>query len=105
LHLTVLSVPGCPNAALLEERLAEAIGPRADVRITRQPISNEEDAARWGMHGSPTLLVNGTDPFASPLQPASLSCRLYQHPDGRADGAPSSDQILSAIGAHGQQPD
>ena len=29
------------------------------------------------MTGSPTLLVDGADPFARPGQPPSISCRLY----------------------------
>jgi hypothetical protein len=35
------------------------------------------------MHGSPTLLVNGIDPFAPPGSPASVSCRIYRDESGR----------------------
>lgn len=48
------------------------------------------------MRGSPTLLVNGADPFAAHGQAPSLSCRLY--PDGK-DGVPSEDQLRLALGA------
>jgi hypothetical protein len=27
-------------------------------------ISDKGEAARWGMQGSPTLLIDGADPFA-----------------------------------------
>jgi hypothetical protein len=50
------------------------------------------------MHGSPTILVDGVDPFAGPGAAASLSCRLYRNSEGRADGAPSVRQLRRAIG-------
>jgi len=49
------------------------------------------------MHGSPTILVDGTDPFAQPGQLASVSCRLYRDSDGHVDGAPSVSQLRQAI--------
>jgi hypothetical protein len=61
-------------------------------------IADEQEAARLGMHGSPTVLVDGADPFAESGQPASMSCRLYRDSDGRADGAPSVNQLRRAIG-------
>ena len=97
-HLTVLAVPGCPNAGLLEERIAGVLGSRRDVTVSRHVIADEQEAARRGMHGSPTILVDGTDPFAGPGQAASVSCRLYRDSDGRADGAPSVSQLRQAIG-------
>ena len=98
MELTVLAVPDCPNAALLEERLAQVLEGRRDVTVSRQLITDEDGAARWGMPGSPTILVDGLDPFAEPGQPASVSCRLYRDGDGRADGAPSVSQLRQAIG-------
>ena len=97
-HLTVLAVPACPNAGLLEKRLAGVLGSRRDVTVSRHVIADEQEAARRGMHGSPTILVDGTDPFAVPGQAASVSCRLYRDSDGRADGAPSVSQLRQAIG-------
>jgi len=97
-HLTVLAVPGCPNAGLLEERLAGVLGSRPDVTVSRHVIADEQEAARWGMQGSPTILVDGTDPFAGPGQAASVSCRLYRDGDGRAEGAPSVSRLRQAIG-------
>jgi hypothetical protein len=51
------------------------------------------------MHGSPTLLIGGTDPFAAPGQAASLSCRLYRDDAGRAAPAPSVEALRTAIEA------
>jgi copper chaperone CopZ len=100
MKLSVLTVPGCPNAEVLAERLAEAGVAREQVAWTT--VTSAEQASELGMHGSPTLLVDGTDPFAEPGAPTGYACRLYPEPDGTADGAPST-QALTAIlfGAHG----
>ena len=98
MDLTVLAVPDCPNVMLLERRLAQVIGGRRDVTIKRQVIADEDEAARRGMHGSPTILVDGIDPFADQGEPASVSCRLYWDGNGQVDGAPSINQLRQAIG-------
>ena len=97
MDLTVLAVPGCPNAPVLGDRLAAVVDGRAGVSVSHQVISDEDEAARWGMHGSPTLLIDGVDPFAEPGQPPSMSCRLYRDDDGRTSGAPSASQLRQAI--------
>jgi len=97
MHLIVLGVAGCPNAPVLEHRLAAVLAGRSDVTVSRALISTESEAARWGMHGSPTLLIDGRDPFAEPGQPPSMSCRLYHHGSGRASGAPSAGQLQREI--------
>jgi Alkylmercury lyase len=66
--------------------------------VSHQVISDEDEAARWAMHGLPTLLIDGVDPFAEPGQPPDISCRLYRDDDGRTSGAPSADQLRHAIG-------
>ena len=97
MHLTVLVVPDCPNGPLMEERLAAVLTGRAGVTVSRQVIASQADAATWGMHGSPTLLINGADPFAEPGQPPSMSCRLYRDDDGQPAGAPSAGQLRDVI--------
>lgn len=97
MHLIVLAVPGCPNSPVLKDRLAAVLDDRAEVSVLHQVISDEAEAARWGMHGSPTLLIDGVDPFAEPGQPPSLSCRLYRDDNGETSGAPSVSQLRQAI--------
>lgn len=99
MHVTLLSVPRCPHTALLEERLAQALDGRADVTISRQVVASTEEAARSGMHGSPTILLDGVDPFAGPDPVSMLSCRLYRDGDGGIAGAPSVSQLREAIAA------
>jgi hypothetical protein len=42
-HLTVLAVPGCPGAGLLEERIACVLGSRRDVTVSRHVITDEQE--------------------------------------------------------------
>lgn len=98
MQLTVLAVPGCPHAPVLRDRLAAVLDGRAGVWVSQQVISGEGEAARWGMHGSPTLLIDGVDPFAEPGQPPSMSCRRYRDENGQLSGVPSAGQLRQAIG-------
>ncbi|MGW1553898.1 organomercurial lyase [Streptomyces sp. NPDC002346] len=95
-RITVLTVPDCPNAPLALERITAALdGREADVELVE--VGEEAEAARWGMTGSPTVLVDGVDPFAVPSAPASVSCRLYRDEEGRAAGAPSVEVLRKAL--------
>src|SRR5215510_3560508 len=97
IELTLLAVPACPNAAIFEERLAAALVGHPGVVVQRREIADEREAAEAGMHGSPTLLIDGEDPFAAPGQPPSLSCRLYRDATGQAEGAPSVAALRQAL--------
>lgn len=97
MKLTVLAVPGCPNAPELERRLAVILVGRPGVTVTRQVITDAAEAARWGMHGSPTLLVNGLDPFAEPGAATALACRLYRGEDGYPEAAPTQAALRRAL--------
>ncbi len=101
MELTLLTVPACPNAAAFEERLAAALADHPGVVVHHREISDEQAAAQSGMCGSPTLLINGTDPFAEPGQAPSLSCRLYRDEAGRPAPAPSTEALRQALAAAG----
>jgi|SRR5215475_3238508 len=97
MELTLLTVPACPNSAAFEERLAAALAGHLGAVVHRREIADEREAAQAGMRGSPTLLIDGVDPFAAPGQPPSLSCRLYRDAAGRAEGAPSVEELRRAL--------
>lgn len=103
MKLVILQVPDCPNAAVLETRLAPLLAGRSDIVLTRHLVTGQADAERLGMAGSPTLLADGVDPFAAPGQPPSLpslpslSCRLYRDEHGRPAPAPSLSQLRVAL--------
>lgn len=96
MRITMLTVPDCPNVPVMRERIAEALDGRAAV-IELVEVAAESDAARWGMTGSPTVLLDGIDPFPIPGAPLSVSCRLYRDAEGRTDGAPSVQALREAF--------
>ena len=72
MHLTVLAEPACPNAPVLEDRLAAVLDNRAGISVSRHVISDEIEAARWGMHGSPHL----ADRRGGPVRRAGAAAEL-----------------------------
>ena len=103
MELYILQVPDCPNAAVLDSRLAPLLAGRDDIRVTRHVVTDDGAAERLGMAGSPTLLVDGRDPFARPGQRPSFSCRRYPDDDGRPGPAPTIRQLRRML-AGGRPP-
>ncbi|MFD5494067.1 hypothetical protein ACTWJ9_28690 [Streptomyces sp. GDS52] len=96
MRITVLTVADCPNARPALERVTAALDGRA-ARMELLEVSDEAEAARLGMYGSPTILVDGTDPFAPPGAAPSLSCRLYRNADGTVSGVPDEIALRQAL--------
>lgn len=86
---------GCPNWELADRRL-RALADELGFDLDRQRVDTPEAAERYSFRGSPTILVDGSDPFASGDEPVGLSCRVYATPDGRA-GAPTTDQLREML--------
>ena len=61
-----------------------------------QPVETDEEARRIAFRGSPTILIDGTDPFAELDVPAGLMCRVFSTDHGLA-GRPSSTQLQSVL--------
>jgi hypothetical protein len=94
--LEVLHVPDCPNLETLLDRLGEA----TDLPVATHQVASEVEAAAWAMCGSPTLLVDGIDPFADADQRAKgLWCRIYRDENGQTTSAPSVEQLRRAVEA------
>ncbi len=98
MNITIQYFDGCPNWRLADERLREALREAgADgAKITYQKIETPEQAEEAGFRGSPSILVDGRDPFADKDAPVGLSCRVYQTETG-PDGAPSLAQLAVAL--------
>ncbi len=90
---------GCPShdeaRELLEEVLRER-GLDADVEIRH--VATREEAVELGFPGSPTIRIDGRDiDPAGAAEPPSLSCRIYNLPDGRVSPIPSREQLEEAL--------
>jgi hypothetical protein len=64
--------------------------------VEHRLVSTPEEAEAAGFRGSPTVLVNGHDPFAEPDGPAGLCCRVFRTDAGLA-GAPTVEQLLAVL--------
>ncbi|MHA4815442.1 organomercurial lyase [Streptomyces aculeolatus] len=96
MRITVLTVPGCPNAQLAMERVNAALAGRsAEVELIE--VQGEGQATERGMNGSPTILLDGVDVLAPSGAVPSMSCRLYRDADGAVDGAPSMAALREAL--------
>lgn len=92
MEITLQYFDGCPNWEVLDHRIAEALHGRTDASIIRQRVGTTEEAVRLGFHGSPTILIDGIDPFAEPNAPVGLACRVFRTPNGLA-GSPTLEQL------------
>lgn len=102
--VTIQYVAGCPNVDLACHHLDVALqvvgGPLP--RVVLQQVDDPPQAEVEGFAGSPTLLIDGVDPFPR-LPGGGFSCRLYLTPDG-VKGAPSVDQLVTAIRLQAARP-
>ncbi|NMM31160.1 MAG: thioredoxin family protein [Cellulomonas sp.] len=96
MDITLLYFDGCPNWKATEERLAIIAAERPDITVTRHLVETFDEAQRVGFRGSPSVLVDGIDPFAAADASVGLTCRLYQTPDGLS-GSPTLEQLRTAL--------
>ena len=88
---------GCPNWQETDARLRLALplaGVDTDVALVE--VTSPEEAERLRFRGSPTVLLDGRDPFAAETDPVGLSCRVFRTPEGLR-GAPTVEQLVSAL--------
>jgi hypothetical protein len=91
---------GCPHWQTAHDRVREALRAEgmADVEPVLERVETAEDAERLQFIGSPTILVDGRDPFVGAEAAFGLTCRVYQTPQGLA-GSPTADQLRAALRA------
>jgi hypothetical protein len=88
---------GCAGWRVADERLRSAMtacGVEAPIRHVE--IATIEAAEQAGFVGSPTILIDGHDPFPTGGAPPGLACRRYATEQG-FQPAPSIEQIVAAM--------
>ena len=97
MDVSLVYFDGCPSYKVTLEDLGsitEEIGWDGTVEMVL--VSSEEEAERTGFRGSPTVLVDGNDPFFDADTPLGLACRLYLTESGLR-GTPSRTMLLDAL--------
>ena len=87
---------GCPNWQTTY-RLLLALQAEAGFALALHRIGSGDEAQAAGFRGSPTVLIDGRDPFATPDAPVGLACRIYRTPAGPS-GSPTAGQLRGALG-------
>ena len=84
MKVELLVVPDCANEQPAAELLRSALDDvgLAAVTFATTVVDTMDAAERLSFAGSPTILINGVDPFAVPGSQPALACRLYRHPSG-----------------------
>ena len=97
-EVRLLYFEDCPNWRVAEARLKEAllnVGADPD-GVIYEVVTTLEQAETLGFRGSPTILIDGTDPFAEPDAPAGLTCRIYRTAMG-VQPAPTVEQLQAVL--------
>ena len=98
MNITLQYFDSCPGWKVAGSRLKAIIEERGlDVSLQYQRIETNEEAEKYQFAGSPTLLFDGRDPFASSPMPVGLACRTYMTTAGQAP-SPSVEQLEAALG-------
>jgi hypothetical protein len=95
MQVQLLYFADCPNWEVADGRL-RALSEEFGFELTHRLVESPEDAETLQFRGSPTVIVDGVDPFAAGDEPVGLSCRVYQTPEGMA-GSPTVEQLQSAL--------
>jgi len=96
-RVQLLYFDGCPHWTVMDERLRNALA-LSGIQHTIEyiPVETPEEADEYRFEGSPSILLNGRDPFTTSPGEVGLACRVYSTPDG-ASGAPTVEQLIAAI--------
>ena len=84
----------CPNWESTRDLVVALTGVVPMLRRVATP----EEAEALRFVGSPTVLVDGVDPWSDPSQHVGLACRVYRTPEGRLAGAPTEAMLRAVLG-------
>lgn len=96
-RVELLWFAACPSCQETDGRLRQALaltGSNAAVSLVE--VTTPRDAEQLRFRGSPTVLVDGRDPFADDTAPVGLARRVFRTPDG-LQGAPTIEQLVAVL--------
>lgn len=67
-RVTIRYFDGCPNWKVALDRVHDALEQidAAGAEVALEKVETNEEAERVGFFGSPSILIDGRDPFANP---------------------------------------
>ncbi|MEO6821492.1 MAG: thioredoxin family protein [Candidatus Nanopelagicales bacterium] len=97
MNVSLLYFDGCPNWVEADRHLREALAlaGRGGTEVRHRRIRTAVEAEAVQFRGSPTILIDGRDPFGA-TGGVGLTCRLYATPDG-LQGFPTVAQLVAVL--------
>lgn len=94
----LLYFDGCPNMRIMHDRIRMALREEgmSHVEPVLEKVASVGEAERIRLAGSPTILIDGYDPFAEAGALCGFWCRMYVTPRG-LEGSPTTEQLRSAL--------
>jgi hypothetical protein len=87
---------GCPHWRETSNHLEALRQVQGGFEVRLVEVTTPELANEWRFHGSPSVTINGVDPFSDSEAPVGLTCRTYMTDLGIA-GSPTREQLSQAI--------
>jgi hypothetical protein len=99
LEIDFLYFEDCPSHEDALQRLRDVLAAEAQIaRIEIFRVETDAEAHEQQFVGSPTIRLNGQDVAPpAPGTPYALTCRVYQHEDGRMSPLPSEEMIRRTL--------
>jgi hypothetical protein len=104
MDVELLVVPDCPNESVALSVLRSAFD---RVGLAGQSVRTTvvaSQAEERGFVGSPTILLDGVDPFGVAGQSPAFACRVYATPAGLSGVPPLGDVIAAVTAASNRDP-
>lgn len=98
MQATLIYFDSCPNWRVARERLSQAMQAAevGAVSVVVRVVITHREAVTSGLCGSPTILIDGADPFAGVDPQTGIYCRQFTTEAG-PDVAPSVAQLIAVL--------
>ena len=90
MDVELLYFDGCPHWRAMFERL-RSHRRELGFRLLLHEVRSAREAEELDFPGSPTVRIDGEDPFPARGGATGLACRVYEGPDGPAGTPPWSE--------------
>lgn len=95
MEITLLYFDGCPNWQTTLGHL-QSLEDELGFSLRLHNVSTASEAEEIGFVGSPTVLIDGRDPFATGETVTGLACRVYETQEGPG-GTPTIAELRAVL--------
>jgi hypothetical protein len=98
MKVEILHFDGCPTYRATENTLKQVLAEKGiEAEVELVAVNSDEEARRLRFPGSPTIRVDGRDPFHTPeREDWRLVCQVYATPEGLM-GSPTAQMLKAAL--------